>query len=72
VLRVACPSGTQLVGSTHAVAFRQKLSPSEAMLGSVRVTRAAVDGVLVARIAATAAAGPTAEVQLRALCARAQ
>lgn len=72
VVRVACPAGSQLVGSTHAVAFRQKLTPSEAMLGSVRVTRANVDGVLVARVTSTAAAGPKAEVQLRALCARTQ
>jgi hypothetical protein len=72
VVRVACPAGTRLVGSTHAVAFRQRLSPSDALLGAVRVARVAVDGALVARITSTAAAGPTAEVQLRALCARAQ
>lgn len=72
VVRVACPAGTRLVGSTHAVAFRQRLSPSDARLGAVRVARGAVDGVLVARVTSTAPAGPTAEVQLRALCARAQ
>lgn len=72
VLRVVCPSGSRLVGSTHAVAFRQRLSPSDAMLGAVRVNRAVVDGVLIARVTATSAAGPRAEVQVRALCARAQ
>jgi len=72
VVRVVCPSGSRLVGSTHAVAFRQQLSPSEAMLGAVHVNRAVVDGVLVARVTSTAAAGPRAEVQVRALCARAQ
>jgi hypothetical protein len=72
VVRVACPQGSRLVGSSGAIAFRQKLSPSEAMLGAVRLGRTVVDGVLVARITSTAAAGPTVEVQLRALCARAQ
>lgn len=72
VVRVPCPAGSRLVGSTHAVAFRQPLSPSDAMLGAVRVRRAAVDGVLVARVTSTAAAGPKAEVQVRALCARAR
>lgn len=72
VLRVVCPSGSRLIDSSDAVAFRQSLSPSDAMLGAVRVSRAVVDGVLVARVTSTAAAGPTAEVQVRALCARAQ
>lgn len=72
VVRVVCPSRSRLVGSTHAVAFRQRLSPSDAMLGAVRVSRSVVDGVLVARVTSTAAAGTRAEVQVRALCARAQ
>lgn len=71
-LRVVCPSGSSLVGSTHAVAFRQRLSPSDAMLGAVRVSRSVVDGVFVARVTSTAAPGTKAEVQVRALCARAQ
>ena len=69
-VRVACPVGSLLVGSTHAAAFRQPLPPSVAQLGSVRVRRAVVDGVVVARITALQAAGPRAEVQVRAVCAR--
>lgn len=70
--RVACPVGSRLVGSTSAAAFRQPLPPSSAQLGAVRVQRAVVDGVLVARITASDAAGPRAEVQVRAVCARAR
>ncbi len=69
-VRVVCPAGSRLVGSSHAVAFRQELSPSGAMLTSVRVTRVVVAGTLVARVTATSAAGPKAEVQVRASCAR--
>ncbi|WP_411277109.1 hypothetical protein [Gaiella sp.] len=72
VVRITCPAGSRLVGSTHAVAFRQRLSPSDTMLGAVRVDRTVVSGVLVARVTSTAASGPTAEVQVRALCGRAQ
>jgi len=72
VIRVVCPSGSRLVGSTHAVAFRQKGMPSDAMLGAVRVSRVVVDGVVVVRVTATPAAGRRAEVQVRALCARVQ
>jgi len=72
VVRVTCPAGSRLVGSTHAVAFRQRLSPSGAMLGAVRVDRTVVGRVLVARVTSTAAAGPKAEAQVRALCARVQ
>jgi hypothetical protein len=72
VVRVACPANSRLVSSTHAVAYRQQLSPSAAQLGAVRVGRAAVDGAVVARVTATAAAGPKAEIQVRALCARAK
>ncbi len=70
VVRVVCPSGTRLVGSSHAVAFRQPLSPSGAMLTAVRVTRAVADRALVASVRSTSAAGSRAEVQVRALCAR--
>lgn len=70
VVRVACPSGSRLVGSTHAVAFRQRLSPTTAQLGAVRVGRAAVNGAVVVRVTTTAAAGREAEIQVRALCAR--
>lgn len=69
-VRVACPAGSQLVGSTHAAAFRQTVPPSAAQLGAVRVRRAVVDGVVVASITTSDAAGPRAEVQVRALCAR--
>ncbi len=72
VVRVVCPSGSRLIGSTHAVAFRQRLAPSGEMLGAVRVSRAVANGAVVARITATAAAGARAEVQVRALCARAR
>ncbi len=70
-VRVVCPTGTRLVGSTHAIAFRRQLSPSVAMLTAVRVARVTGDRAVVANIRATAAAGPNAEVQVRALCARA-
>jgi hypothetical protein len=69
-VRVACPAGSRLVGSTHAAAFRQPLPPSAAQLGAVRVRLAVVEGVVVARITTSAAAGTRAEVQVRALCAR--
>lgn len=70
-VRVACPSGSRLVGSTHAVAFRREAPPSVALIGGVRVRRTVVDGVVVARATATVdAAGARAEVQVRALCAR--
>jgi hypothetical protein len=68
--RVACPVGSRLVGSTSAVAFREPLPPSLAQLGAVRVQRVVVDGVVVARITASDTAGPRAEVQIRAVCAR--
>ena len=70
VVRIVCPTGSRLVGSTHAVVFRQDLSPSGEMLSAVRVSRAVVDRAVVARVTSTAAAGPRAEVQVRALCAR--
>ncbi|MCY7302510.1 MAG: hypothetical protein LH654_05645 [Thermoleophilia bacterium] len=70
-VRAACPSGSRLIGSTHAVAFTQKLAPSEAMLGAVAVRRVVSDRAVVARVTATAAAGSRAEVQVRALCVRA-
>jgi len=71
-VRVVCPSGSRLIGSTHAVAFREKSAPSQAMLGAVAVSRVVVGGAVVARVTATSTAGPRAEVQVRALCARAQ
>ncbi len=70
VVRIVCPTGSRLVGSTHAVVFRQDLSPSGEMLSAVRVSRAVVARAVVARVTSTAAAGPRAEVQVRALCAR--
>ena len=69
-LRVKCPTGSRLVGSSHATAFRQSLPPSVAQLGAVRVRRVVVNGVVIARVSASDAAGSTAEVQVRALCAR--
>jgi len=69
-VRAVCPAGSRLVGSTHALAFRQPLPPSAGMLGAVRVRRIVVEGVVVARVTATPAAGARAEVQVRALCAR--
>jgi hypothetical protein len=69
-VRVACPAGSRLVGSSHAAAFRQPSPPSLAQLGAVRVRRAVVGGIVVARISSSEAAGTRAEVQVRALCAR--
>ena len=70
-VRAACPAGSRLIGSTHAVAFRRQLPPPAALLGSVRVLRTVVEGVVVARVTATPLAGARAEVQVRALCAKA-
>lgn len=72
VVRIACPAGSRLAGSTHAVAFRQSHPPSGAMLGAVRVRRTVVEGALVAHVTATPAAAVGAEVQVRALCATAR
>jgi len=71
-VRASCPAGSRLVGATHAVAFRQTLPPSTALLQTVRVRRTVVEGVVVARITATPIHGARAEVQVRALCTRAQ
>jgi hypothetical protein len=71
-VRLACPDGRRLVGATHAVAFRQPLPPSSALLRAVTVQRTVVEGVVVARIRATPAVGARAEVQVRTLCARAR
>lgn len=70
VVRVVCPSGSRLIGSTHAVAFRQKVAPSPAMIAAVAVRRAVVGRAVVTRVTAAAGAGSRAEVQVRALCAR--
>lgn len=70
VVRVVCPSGSRLIGSTHAIAFRQEVAPSPAMIAAVAVRRTVVGRAVVARVTA-AAAGSRAEVQVRALCARA-
>jgi len=71
-VRVACTKGTRLVRATHATAFRQAAVPTSAQIGAVRVTRLVVDGVVVARVRATGAAGSRAEVQVRALCVKAR
>lgn len=70
VVRASCPRSARLVGATHAVGFDQTTPPTVAQRGSVRVTRSVVEGVVVARVRATAAAGAFAKVQVRALCAR--
>jgi hypothetical protein len=71
-VRAVCPAGSRFVASTHAVAFRLLLPPPEVMLGAVRVRSTIVERVVVAHVTATPAAGARAEVQLRALCARAR
>jgi hypothetical protein len=68
-VRVGCPAGTRLVGSTHAIAFRRQLPPPTQLLGTVRVRRTVIEGVVVARVTTTSAVGSQAEVQVRALCA---
>ncbi len=71
VVRVACPSGSRLVASTHAVAFRRVAPPSAALTSGVTVVRSVSGGAVVARVTASAEAiGAKAEVQLRAVCAR--
>ena len=69
-IRVVCPAGSRLVGSSSATAFRQTPAPSDRQLASVSVRRVVVDGAVVARVMATEAAGPKAEVQVRAICGR--
>ena len=69
-VRASCPSTAQLVGATHAISFRQGTAPSDAQRAAIRVTRTASRGVVVARVTATDAAGPRAELQLRAVCVR--
>lgn len=69
-VRAGCPSRSRLVGAGHAVGFDQTAPPTSAQRGAVSVRRSVVEGVVVARVSATAAAGPRAQVQVRALCAR--
>jgi hypothetical protein len=69
-VRAACPAPSRLVGATHAVGFDEPFPPSPSQRGSVRVRRAVVEGVVVARVTADAFAGPSARVQVRALCSR--
>jgi hypothetical protein len=70
VVRAACPRPARLVGATHAVGFDQPTPPTVRQRSAVRVRRTVVEGVVVARVTASEAAGPLAKVQLRALCAR--
>ena len=70
VVRASCPRSARLVGATHAVGFDQTTPPTGAQRGAVRVTRSLVEGVVVARVKSTAAAGAFAKVQVRALCAK--
>jgi len=70
VVRASCPRSARLIGATHAVGFDQTTPPTAAQRGAVRVRRSIVEGVVVARVRATAAAGAFAQVQVRALCAR--
>jgi hypothetical protein len=69
-LRAACPSGSRFLGSTNAVAFRQALPPGAGQRRAVRVEASVRHGVALARLTVGAAAGPGAEFQLRAICAR--
>ena len=69
-VRASCPKAAQLLGATHAIAFRQAGPPSPAQRDAIRVTRTVSAGVVVARVTATDAAGSRAEVQLRAVCAK--
>ena len=70
VIRASCPRTARLIGATHAVGFDQTTPPSAVQRNAVRVTRSVVEGVVVARVRATPAAGDFAKVQVRALCAR--
>jgi hypothetical protein len=69
-VRAACPSPARLVGATDAVGFDQGPPPTNVQRGAVSVTRSVVAGAIVARVTSTAAAGPRALVQVRALCTR--
>jgi hypothetical protein len=70
VVRAACPAPARLIGATHAVAFDQTTPPTAGQRSAVRVRRSVVEGVVVARVTATNAAGPFAKVQVRALCVK--
>ena len=72
VVRAACPSRAHLVGATHAVGFDQTTPPTAAQRGAIRVNRSVVEGIVIARVRATDAAGESAKVQVRALCSRAR
>ena len=68
----AAPASAQLLGSSSAIAFRQVASPTALQRGAVQVRRSTAGRAVVARVTATAAAGIHAEVQVRAVCARAR
>ncbi len=71
-VRASCPASAQLLGSSSAIAFRQDASPTPLQRGAVQVRRNTAGRAVVARVTATAAAGIHAEVQVRAVCARAR
>jgi hypothetical protein len=71
-VRAACPAPARLVGATRAVGFDQASPPTSAQRSAVSIAGSAAAGVVVARVTSTAAAGPRALVQVRALCTRAR
>ncbi len=70
VARASCPQGSRFLTATHAVAFRQTEPPRARQLGAVRARVTVAHGVALARVTVAPAAGLTAELQLRVLCAR--
>jgi hypothetical protein len=71
-VRAACPAPARLVGVTRAVGFDQVPPPTSAQRGAVSIQGSVVGAAALARVTATASAGPHALVQVRALCARAR
>ena len=62
VVRAACPAPARLVGSTYAVGFDQTVPPTSLPSGALSASGArSSEGVVVARVNATVAAGPRAE-----------
>ena len=65
-----CPSGSRLLGGTHAVGLRTPDEPSPDVLAAVQSTQQISGGRVVARARITSSTAPRAELQVHALCSR--
>jgi hypothetical protein len=72
LVTVSCRNGGRLLGATHAVGFVQRAEPTAEVLASVTASHEIARGRVVARgsLAATAAAGVRARLQVHAICRR--